>query len=200
MGNNMKRLLLAIALIIGASNYAYAQGTQLCFTTNGNNCIKVGDGIAANSGAPLPVTLYGSSILPSGAATSALQVTGNTSLQTLVNQAVPSCSATPVVSASAEASHVLKNTSGSLCGVYATNIGSLPGFLVVLNQTTLPISGNSLTPLACVPIPVNGYASISFGTGFSSTYSTGIVAAITTATNCFLYNNGTTAFIAGQVL
>lgn len=104
---------------------------------------------------------------------------------------------TPVVSASAEASHVLKGSAGSLWSVYATNLTSTAGFLVVTNTTTAPVDG-AITPLDCVFLPANGTASIDYGSGPAAAYSTGITATLTSAVTCFTKTTGTiTGFIKG---
>lgn len=106
---------------------------------------------------------------------------------------------TPVVSGSAENNHVLKGSAGNLYGVYAVNLTGTAGFLVVLNATSSPGDG-AITPLACVPLPANGIASLNFAPGPPSVYSTGITAVVTSATTCFTKTTGTiTAFIGGQV-
>lgn len=105
----------------------------------------------------------------------------------------------PVVSASAENNHVLKNAAGNLYGVYATNLTATAGFLVVLNATTAPIDG-AITPLACVPLPASGVASINFNPGPPSVYGTGITAVLTSANTCFTKTTGViTGFISGSV-
>lgn len=106
---------------------------------------------------------------------------------------------TPVVSASAEASHVLKASSGNLYNVYATNLTSTVGFLVIINATSAPADG-AITPLDCVTLPASGVASISYGSGPAEVFSTGITAVVTSAITCFTKTTGTiTAFIHGSV-
>lgn len=110
---------------------------------------------------------------------------------------------TPVVSTSAEASHVLKATPGNLYSVYAQNLTSTAGFLQVFNATSAPVDG-AVTPLACVGLPAGGSgagaASIDFGV-IPSVYSTGITAVVSSATTCFTKttSGGLTAFISGSV-
>ena len=105
---------------------------------------------------------------------------------------------TPVVSAAAESSHVLKASAGNLYSVYATNLTATPGFLIVLNATSAPADG-AVTPLDCVPLPANGNASINFGSGPPNVYGTGITAVVTSANTCFTKTTGTlTAFISGR--
>lgn len=106
---------------------------------------------------------------------------------------------TPVVSAAAENNHVLKATPGNLYSVYAVNLTSTPGYLVVLNTTASPGDG-AITPLDCAPLPASGSASINFGAGPPNVYSTGITAVITSAATCFTKTTGViTGFISGRV-
>mgnify|MGYP001607311917 CR=1 FL=1 len=121
-------------------------------------------------------------------------------LATLNASSVSSCAAAPVVSASAEATHVLKASAGSLCGVYAVNLTASPGFLAVVNAASAPADG-AIAPLACAPLPANGVASIDYGLGATATFSTGITAVVTSAATCFTKTTGViTAFISGKVL
>lgn len=114
-------------------------------------------------------------------------------------QGIPGCAPAilPIVSASAEASHVFKASPGTVYGIYATNLTGTAGFLVVLNATTAPSDG-AITPLDCVPLPASGTASINFNPGPGATYNTGIVAVVTSAATCFTKTTGViTAFFRG---
>lgn len=106
---------------------------------------------------------------------------------------------TPVVSGSAEASHVLKAGAGNAYSIYATNLTATAGFLVVLNSTSAPGDG-AITPIACAPLSPNGVASINYAPGPPGVFSTGITAVITSAASCFTKTTGViTAFISGSV-
>ena len=106
---------------------------------------------------------------------------------------------TPIVSASAENNHVLKASAGNTYSVYATNLTSTAGFLVLLNATSSPSDG-AITPLACASLPGNGVASINYSPGPPGVFSTGIVAVVSSANTCFTKTTGTiTAFISGLV-
>ncbi len=108
-------------------------------------------------------------------------------------------SVTPIVSAAAEASHVMKASPGRVYSVYATNITTTAGFLVLLNATSLPSDG-AILPLACIPLPASGAASINYIPTPAGQYSTGIVAAATSASTCFTLTTGTiTAFFSGTI-
>ncbi len=106
---------------------------------------------------------------------------------------------TPVVTATAAASLVLKGGPGLLYSVYATNITTTAGYLIVLNATSDPTTG-TVTPLACVPLPASGAASINYIPTPAGQYSVGITAVLTSASTCFTVTEGTiTGFIAGSV-
>jgi hypothetical protein len=132
------------------------------------------------------------------------QGTGQTGTVTALNVVnTPSNSTTigitPVVSAAAEASHVLKGAAGNLYAAYATNLTSTAGFLVILNATTAPADG-AITPLACAPLGASGVTSINYAPGPPGIFSTGITAVVTSAASCFTKTTGViTAFISGSV-
>lgn len=139
--------------------------------------------------------------LPPGAATSSNQGLILTALNTIIAQAVPSCTATSAVSSSAESSRVLKNNPGILCAVTAVNFTATAGYLAVVNLAAAPAPGAAITPLDCKVLPASGDATILFGTGFGSVYSVGITALVTSAANCFTYTTGTiTAYLSGKVI
>ena len=160
----------------------------------------------ANNAAP-PTPTIGQFYLIQCDSTGALLISGAGSqatiinlLQQLVNQAIPACANTPVVSASAEGAHVFKVSQGTLCGAYAINLTNTPGYLVELNSATAPADG-AITPLDCTILPAFGVASIAYGLGNGSFYSTGITAVLTSASTCFTKTTGViTGLIHGQVL
>ena len=123
---------------------------------------------------------------------------GTTNNVTIAPTSATAVGITPVVSGSAEATHVLKNGAGNLYSVYATNQTSTPGFLTVVNATSAPADG-AITPLACVPLPAGGNAALNY-TVNPAVYSTGITAVITSATTCFTKTTGViTGFISGAI-
>jgi len=105
----------------------------------------------------------------------------------------------PVVSASLEASHVLKATGGTLYSAYASNLtGGSSGNLLILNATSAPADG-AVSPLVCVPFS-GGVASANYANVPPASFSTGIVAVVSSATSCFTKTTGVlTAFISGIV-
>jgi hypothetical protein len=84
---------------------------------------------------------------------------------------------TPGSSSTTEGSHVLKSSAGNLYSVYCL-AGSTAGFLMTFNATSAPADG-SVTPVECIPVAANQYASIDFG-DLPDAYSTGIVAVFST--------------------
>jgi hypothetical protein len=114
----------------------------------------------------------------------------------------PTLGLTPVVSATSESSHILKNSPGNVYSVYATNHTSNQGYLVLINAVAVPADG-AIAPLACALMSPNGVASINYAPGPPGVFSTGVVAVVTSASTCFTKttSGGTaiTAFISGSV-
>lgn len=124
---------------------------------------------------------------------------GGSSTTVILPSSSSSAGVTPVVSASAEATHVLKASAGNAYGAYATNLTATNGFLVLLNSTSAPADG-AITPIACAPLSANGVASINYAPGPPGVFSTGITAVVTSAATCFTKTTGViTAFISGAV-
>lgn len=103
---------------------------------------------------------------------------------------------TPVVSASAEAAHVLKAAPGCLIATYVVT-GAASGYLMVLNATSKPIDG-AVTPIHCVPVAANSSQFINFAPQPPEWYSTGITVIFST-TGCFTKTESATAFFHGLV-
>ncbi len=172
----MMKFILAFGFSVLISSTTYAQQTYVCIKT-ASGCQIV------DATHPLPVTTGSSDpfevvVVPSSVAADGI---------------------VPVVSTSAEATHVLKSSAGNLYGVYAVNLTSTSGFLVVVNATSAPADG-AITPLACVSLAANSVASLNYQPGPPAVYSTGITAVITSATTCFTKTTGViTGFIGGAV-
>lgn len=99
----------------------------------------------------------------------------------------------------AAASLVLKASPGNLFSVYATNMSSAAGTLMVFNSVSEPSDG-TVTPYDCIPIAANNVASLNYGVGPPEVFSTGIVAVVSVGTSCFTKNTaGASAFINGAV-
>jgi hypothetical protein len=105
----------------------------------------------------------------------------------------------PIVSTSLEASHVFKAAPGILYSSYASNLtGGTSGNLLILNATSAPADG-AVTPIVCVPFS-GGVASANYADIPPASFTTGIVAVVSSATSCFTKTTGTlTAFISGMV-
>lgn len=114
------------------------------------------------------------------------------------NCVVPAnASATPVVSAALEGSHILKAAPGCLLAAYVYNAGAA-AFLMVFNSKTLPANG-AVTPLECVPVASASYQYLNFAPQPPEFYSAGITAAISTGANCFTLTVGSGAFFHALV-
>lgn len=100
----------------------------------------------------------------------------------------------PVVSAVAEASHLIRAAPGSLYSLYVTT-GAVSGYVMTFNANVTPVDG-AVTPLECVVAPANSTISISFD-GPPDIYSIGIVAVFST-TGCFVKTASPTAFFKAR--
>src|ERR1051325_6655735 len=103
---------------------------------------------------------------------------------------------TPVVSASAESSHVLKASAGNLYAVYVSN-PSASGFLMVFNSATVPIDG-AVTPIHCVPVGAASLGYVNFNPGPPEAYATGMSAALS-STGCITKTTAPAAIFHGSV-
>jgi hypothetical protein len=103
---------------------------------------------------------------------------------------------TPIVSAAAESSHVLKASAGNLYSVYVTT-GATAGYLMVFNATSAPADG-AVTPIECAAVPASSTTSVSYLPGPMGVFSTGITAVFST-TGCFTKTASATAFFHGLI-
>ena len=141
----------------------------------------------------LKLYLLAALLLPLGALAQGVAPVGT------VGTSDPSYGISPIVSTSAEATHVLKAKPGNLYSVYATNISGTAGWLVVLNATTAPADG-AILPLDCVYLPASQTGWLNFNPGPPKPYSVGITVVLTSANTCFTKTTGTiTGFISGSV-
>jgi hypothetical protein len=186
--------LLALAAVGWGAGPADAQQAQLyCRQANGGAFLPV------QPGQPCPVTIAaGTAVIGSVAIDQTTP--GVTNGIAVAPSSAAGVAITSVVSPSAEATRVLKNAAGNLYSAYATNLTGTAGFLVIVNATSAPADG-AITPLACVPLPAGGVASINYAPGPAQRYSTGITAVVSSATTCFTKttSGGLTAFIGGAV-
>jgi hypothetical protein len=115
---------------------------------------------------------------------------------------IPSSSASigikPTVTASAVNNLVIKAAPGNLYSVYATNMTSTAGFLMILNAASTPGDG-AVAPLDCIPIAGTSTSSINYAPGPPKAFSTGIIAVVSSGADCWTKMTGTiTAFISGS--
>jgi hypothetical protein len=101
---------------------------------------------------------------------------------------------TPVVSAAAEASHLIKGAPGNLYSLYVTT-GASAGYVMTFNANAAPADG-VVSPVECVVAPANSTISISFN-GPPDIYSLGIVA-VFSSTGCFIKTASPTAFFKAR--
>lgn len=134
-------------------------------------------------------------------ATSTKQSDGTQKSQTVdASGNVLSAPLAPTVSATAEATHVIKSSAGQVQGCYAVNLTSTPGFLILLNATSAPADG-AVTPMAVAVLPPNGSASIGGALLNPLTFGTGITAVLTSATTPFTKTTGViTGYISCQAI
>jgi hypothetical protein len=104
--------------------------------------------------------------------------------------------ATPVVSAAAEGSHILKASPGCLVATYVT-VGATGGFLLVFNLTTVPGDG-AVTPTECIQVLANTTNYLNWAPQPPEWFSNGIVVVFST-TGCFTKTISATAFFHGIV-
>ena len=104
----------------------------------------------------------------------------------------------PVVSVQssvAEASHVLKASSGSLLGFSATS-GASAGYVLFFDATSAPSNG-TVTPKLCYYLPATNTIGASW-VNFPIAFQSGIVVEFST-TGCFTATSSATAFFNAQV-
>lgn len=102
---------------------------------------------------------------------------------------------TPVVTATAAASKIIKASAGNLYGFNVTT-GASAGTVYVFNATSLPGDG-TVTPVKCYEVAANATLSVQYAPT-PLAFSTGITIGFGTGTNCFTLANSATAFISGD--
>lgn len=139
----MKRLILILSLILGLGvSFAHAQGQQQCFTTTGNNCIKVGTGLAGSGSAPLPVN--DPTAIPAGT-----NYIGQVGLNAV---ATGGWSQKWFIAANSNNSTNLKASPGIVHAIQVFGIGSAPAYLKFYDKATAPTCGTD-TPSKQIMIP-----------------------------------------------
>lgn len=141
---------------------------------------------------PFPVTQSGTWTVQPGN-------TANTTpwLMTQIPSAASAAAITPVVSASVEASHVLKASAGNLYGLSATTSLTSAWYLLLYNATSAPADG-AVTPIKCYAVPAGSQSLAASWGSIPARFSTGIVAVLST-TGCFTQTASATGFISGEV-
>ena len=102
----------------------------------------------------------------------------------------------PVVSAAAEASHVLKAAAGNFYSLTVTT-GASAGYLMIDNATSAPADG-AVTPIMCVSVPASSTVTIGNPGEPPTRYGIGMVAVFST-TGCFAQTASATAFFSAKV-
>lgn len=110
-------------------------------------------------------------------------------------QPISIAAVTPIASAAAESSHVIKGSAGTLYDWHAT-IGAVAGYVMIFNAASAPADG-AVTPIFC-------YAVAAFNTVFNTgqvptTFSTGITM-VFSSTGPFTKTASATAFFSAKAV
>lgn len=133
--------------------------------------------------------------ISSAVAPSSTAVCGSVSA-TISPTALSANGITPIVSAAAEGSHVLKASAGNLYSLAVTT-GGTAGYVMVFNLTSAPADG-AVTPVECIVVAANSSVSINYNPGPPEAYATGITV-VFSSTGCFNKTISATAFFNGKV-
>lgn len=99
---------------------------------------------------------------------------------------------------------VIKASPTNLYSVYATNLTSTAGFLIIVNSATVPPTGalTASTVLDCIPLQSADVSSLNYAPYPPKYYNVGIVALVSSSSGtgaCTTWTTGTiTAFISGS--
>lgn len=103
-------------------------------------------------------------------------------------------SVAPLHSAAQEVSHVFKATGGNLYQLSVSNGTSTAGFMLVFDLAAVPSTG-AVTPIMCRALPASGTVVLNFIPTPAALFANGIVATVSSGSNCTTYTTGTiTAF------
>lgn len=102
----------------------------------------------------------------------------------------------PIISAAAEANHVLKSSGGNLHG-FSVTTGADAGYVLIFNATSAPSDG-AVTPVKCYQVAANSTLGVVWPTETPLYLDTGITISFST-TGCFQKTSSATAFISGEV-
>lgn len=168
----MKRIILALALLVPAGVLWAAAPPSL------SNSVAVCD---PNS----PTVCFAGSDANFGSSANPIFVTGSSSA---------SGGIAPIVSAAAEASHVLKSSAGNLYA-YQVTTGASAGYVLIFDAASAPGDG-AVTPKKCVAVQANTTVGATMSP--PEAFATGITVVFST-TGCFTKTASATAFISGDV-
>lgn len=99
---------------------------------------------------------------------------------------------------------VIKASPTNLYSVYATNLTSTAGFLIIVNSATVPPTGalTASTVLDCIPLQSADVSSLNYAPYPPKYYNVGIVALVSSSSGtgaCTTWTTGViTAFISGS--
>jgi hypothetical protein len=198
----------------GVASGAYASGAYASGSISNGADVALGsttDTAAANGAATATLNAVAKGILtaaqaaiPAGTAIiGKVGIDQTTDVTTNGVEIAPTAGAaagiTAVLSAAAEANHILKGSPGNLYNAYATS--TVAGYLLIFDATTAPADG-AVTPKDCIPgaLTQSGIyaASINYNPGPVEIFTTGITASWS-STGCFTKTASATAFIHGSV-
>lgn len=149
------------------------------------------------TGKPMPVQLRGSdgtdrsNALP--VTLGSTTITGTVAVTQSGTWNISPAAVTPVVSAVAESSHIIKASAGTLFDWHVTT-GAIAGYIMIFNAASAPADG-AVAPIVCIAIAAN---TTFFGNDRVPTaFSTGITMVFST-TGPFTKTASATAFFSGK--
>lgn len=189
--------LTQAAVTTAAPSYTTAQTSPLSLDPHGSlrGLILDSTGVAVDWTAAVPVTQSGTWTMQPGntANTTAWKVDGSAVTQPV--SIALAAAITPIVSAAAEGSHILKASAGSAYRV-STTTGASAGYVMVFNATSAPADG-AVTPIVCRVIAANTSVELDWST-VPKAFATGITVVFST-TGCFTKTVSATAFFEGDI-
>lgn len=187
----MKRIILALGLLLFWQAGASAAGVEICFApSSGINCTPVS---AVN---PLPTTSSGGGTQAVTLPTTPLVASGSGVVETPSAESTAGLST--AASAALAANQVVKASAGNLYSFDVAADSTLSGaawWIMIYNATTAPGDGD-VTPAKCYAMP-SGVTSYAAAFPVPVAFSTGIVIGVSTA-GCFTKTASTHAFISGD--
>lgn len=102
----------------------------------------------------------------------------------------------PNASSTLESARILRTSYGNL---YSINcFSTVAGFVLVLDQTSVPADGSAIQPKFVMPVPANG--ALAYDWTDPLRFNNGCVVIFSTASTPFTYVASNTAFISGSVV